>query len=116
METPQEIEVWYVLPAIRRELARSMKSSGKTQKEIAKLLGITEPAVSQYLHKKRARDLHLGKNIKAAIQKSVKKILSKKEAMGEMQKILDQINEERVVCKMHKDRHSELKNCEVCFK
>jgi len=64
---PQEVEVWYVLPAIRREFARVMKTKdvprvgedGKskqhriTQKEIAKMLGVTEPAITQYLLKKK---------------------------------------------------------------
>lgn len=64
---PQEVEVWYVLPAIRREFARAMKKKeaprkgedGKvkqhkiTQKEIAKMLGVTEPAITQYLLKKK---------------------------------------------------------------
>ncbi len=64
---PQEVEVWYVLPAIRRELARVMKTKvvqrigedGKkrehkiTQKEIAQMLGVTEPAITQYLLKNK---------------------------------------------------------------
>ncbi|TFG29782.1 hypothetical protein EU527_15360 [Candidatus Thorarchaeota archaeon] len=64
---PQEVEVWYVLPAIRRELAKMMKTKtvvrigedGKkkdhkvTQKEIAHMLGVTEPAITQYLLKKK---------------------------------------------------------------
>ncbi|MCF2137998.1 MAG: hypothetical protein K9W43_12260 [Candidatus Thorarchaeota archaeon] len=45
---PQEVEVWYILPAIRRELARAMIEAGRRQKDIARMLGITEPAVSQY--------------------------------------------------------------------
>ena len=66
---PQEVEVWYVLPALRRELAKVMKTKtvprvgedGKTkehkitQKEIAKMLGVTEPAITQYLLKKKGR-------------------------------------------------------------
>lgn len=66
---PQEVEVWYVLPALRRELAKMMKTKtvprvgedGKkkehkiTQKEIAKMLGVTEPAITQYLLKKKGR-------------------------------------------------------------
>ena len=64
---PQEVEVWYVLPAIRREFTKAMKAKevprigddGKTklhritQKEIAKMLGVTEPAITQYLLKKK---------------------------------------------------------------
>ncbi|MFW9786424.1 MAG: transcriptional regulator [Candidatus Thorarchaeota archaeon] len=66
---PQEVEVWYVLPAIRRELAKVMKTKtvqrknedGElvdhkiTQKEIARMLGVTEPAITQYLLKKKGR-------------------------------------------------------------
>ncbi|MFX1484305.1 MAG: transcriptional regulator [Promethearchaeota archaeon] len=64
---PQEVEVWYVLPAIRRELAKVMKTKVVkradedghmkdhkiTQKEIARMLGVTEPAITQYLLKKK---------------------------------------------------------------
>ena len=66
---PQEVEVWYVLPAIRRELAKVMKTKTVqradedgdkkehkiTQKEIAKMLGVTEPAITQYLLRKRGQ-------------------------------------------------------------
>jgi predicted transcriptional regulator len=45
---PQEVEVWYVIPSIRRELALTMIEKGRTQKSIAKMLGVTEPAVTQY--------------------------------------------------------------------
>jgi predicted transcriptional regulator len=61
--------VWYVLPAIRRELAKVMKTKvvvrtnddGEkadhkiTQKEIARMLGVTEPAITQYLLKKKGQ-------------------------------------------------------------
>ena len=32
MDTPQEIEVWYVLPALRREIAIALKKQGLKQK------------------------------------------------------------------------------------
>ena len=51
---PCEIITWYMLPAIRRELAiRLIEHHGCTQKEAAGLLGITSAAVSQYLARKR---------------------------------------------------------------
>ncbi|MHA1943358.1 MAG: transcriptional regulator [Candidatus Thorarchaeota archaeon] len=66
---PQEVEVWYVLPAIRRELAKVMKTKVVqradedgdlkdhkiTQKEIARMLGVTEPAITQYLLRKKGQ-------------------------------------------------------------
>ncbi|MFW9847230.1 MAG: transcriptional regulator [Candidatus Thorarchaeota archaeon] len=51
---PQEVEVWYVLPALRRELAKTMKfERGQAQKRIARMLGVTEPAVTQYMLDKK---------------------------------------------------------------
>lgn len=52
---PQEVEVWYVLPAIRRELTRTMIDKGIPQKQIAQMLGVTEPAVTQYKLNKSKR-------------------------------------------------------------
>ncbi len=52
---PQEVVVWYVLPAIRRELTRIMIQKKKPQKQIAKMLGVTEPAITQYKLKKSKR-------------------------------------------------------------
>jgi len=51
---PCESAVKYKVPAIKAELARKLKKEGKSQKDIAKLLGVTEAAVSQYLSGKRA--------------------------------------------------------------
>ena len=54
MKIPCEIIVWEVLPAIRREIAKSLiKNHSLTQREAAKKLGLTEAAVSRYLTGKR---------------------------------------------------------------
>ncbi len=50
---PCEIVVWYLLPVIRKELAGRLKEKGLTQNEIAKRMGVTPAAVSQYLNSKR---------------------------------------------------------------
>lgn len=42
-----------VLPSIRSLIAKELKDRGYTQTEIAELLDITQPAVSQYLSKAR---------------------------------------------------------------
>jgi len=51
---PQEIEVWYILPALRREMCKELVAKGMSQKSAAQLFGITEAAVSQYINGKRA--------------------------------------------------------------
>lgn len=112
---PQEIEVFYVLPAIRRELAISMKTTGKSQKEIAKLLGVTEPAISQYMSHKRASTVKFSDKIKQDIGESASRILSEITLMREMQRLLHIVRNERVVCQIHEAMGSVPNNCNVCF-
>lgn len=52
---PCEKAVWEVLPAIKARLAQEMFFLGMKQTEIAKALGTTKAAVSQYIKKKRGR-------------------------------------------------------------
>ncbi|MBI2110228.1 hypothetical protein HYT51_00405, partial [Candidatus Woesearchaeota archaeon] len=42
---PQEIEVFYIIPALRRQLAIEMKKNGLKQKRIAELLLIEDATV-----------------------------------------------------------------------
>jgi predicted transcriptional regulator len=50
---PCEVAVWRILPTIRSEIAKQLASLGLPQMVISKRLGITQPAVSQYVTKKR---------------------------------------------------------------
>ena len=111
---PQEIEVFYVLPAFRRELSFAMKSFGKSQKDIAKLLGVTESAVSQYLSSKRASFLKFDDRIKKFIHKSASRIKCEISLMRETQRLLAFARSERLVCKVHKSLGCP-SNCSACF-
>src|SRR3989344_8744526 len=89
---PQEIEVRYILPAIRRELARIfIKEHKLNQKDAAKLLGLTEAAISQYRHSKRATEVVFSENVKIEIRKSADKIVKdtnkKQRVVAEMYRI-----------------------------
>ena len=47
---PQEIEVWYVIPAIRKQLAKALVGEHKLpQKQVADIMGVSSAAISQYL-------------------------------------------------------------------
>ena len=61
---PQEIEVWHIIPAIRKELVVALKEKGNSQKKIADLLNLSEAAVSQYLKLKRAREIIFNADVK----------------------------------------------------
>ncbi|MEM5777561.1 MAG: hypothetical protein QXJ06_03880 [Candidatus Aenigmatarchaeota archaeon] len=50
--TPCENASKYILPALRVNLAKMLANNRYTQKKIAKILGVTQPAVSKYLSDK----------------------------------------------------------------
>jgi len=76
MKIPCEIIVWEVLPAIRREIAKSLiKNHSLTQREAAKKLGLTEAAVSRYLSGKRGEIKIKDEKILKEIEKSSNRIV-----------------------------------------
>jgi len=113
---PQELEVFYFIPAIRKEFSVQMKKMGKGQREIAYLFGITEAAISQYISAKRATGVKLDREVKEEIAKSADKIKNPIDSIRETQKILGFLRRSRLVCKYH---HKFLKfipkNCSVCY-
>ncbi len=118
MESPQEIEVWYVLPALRKALAEEMLKLGMTQKDIAVKLHVTESAISQYIKSKRATEMKFPADIKKMIAQSAKRISAHDSGiLKETQTLCNQIRSKDLLCKLHK-RHSkaDLKNCKVCGK
>ena len=117
MYYPQEIEVWYVLPSIRRELAKELVKYNLTQREISSKLNITESAVSQYLREKRANLVKFDNVITKAIQIGAKKIAVKDEiVMKEIQKIINLMRKNKVLCKIHHQYDKDLpENCNHCI-
>ena len=113
---PQEIEVWYVIPAIRKQIAKELKNFGKNQTEISSILGITKAAVSQYFSQKRGKNIVFSKNIELKIKNSAEKISKNPENLTiEIQKIVQEIRKSGLLCKYHKE-HSMTKNgCNVCM-
>ena len=67
MKSPCEEIVWDVLPSIRAATAEELVKRGISQKEVSRMLGITPPAVSQYLSKKRGYNIEFREDIRQAI-------------------------------------------------
>ncbi len=115
---PQEIEVWYVLPVIRKELAKSLLKFGLTQKQIAQKMNLTEAAVSQYIKEKRATLIKLDSKIIKEIEKSAKRIAKNNSSIiKEIQLINSLIWKDKTICKIHLKYDKSIKNkCNLCFK
>ncbi len=113
---PQEIEVWYVLPIIRKELVLALKKQNHSQKEIATLLNLTPSAVSQYCNAKRAKDISLPEDVKEFITKAAANIKDTKTAYQQIQKISDYIKTSKAICRIHMDVETGLSSCDICYK
>jgi len=116
MHTPQEIDVWYVLPALRREIALALVGKGLKQREIAEKLGVTEAAVSQYLKNKRARSIRLPKEIKKEIGKAANNMIKNMDCQRyEIQDLLDKTRKTGFLCEVHRKYDNVPKCCNVCL-
>jgi predicted transcriptional regulator len=69
MKSPCEVIVWDVLPSIRAAIAEELVKRGISQKEVSRMLGITPPAVSQYVSKKRGYNIQFSDDVRAAIER-----------------------------------------------
>ena len=115
---PQEIEVWYLIPALRRELTLALINTGMKQKEAAESLGITEAAVSQYIKAKRAQEVKFSKKELSEIKLAAKHI--KIDPNTTMKHIIDLTNEfkgSKAVCDIHRKQDPSIpKKCDLCMK
>lgn len=97
---PQEIEVWYIIPAIRKELAKIfIKKYKLTQEKAAKILGVSKAAVCQYMSRKRADKIKFPPRIKKEFEESAKRIIDNNQiVVKEILRLLDVIKKSRCSC------------------
>ena len=132
---PQEVEVWYVLPAIRRELAKVMKfEMSQSQKSIARMLGVTEPAVTQYMlprnKPKRSRGdrVDIPENLQPELLASAKVIVKAwsdidaednayETTTREINRLIKVMRDAGILCEIHREHcqgvHEDCKACKV---
>ncbi|MBW2972352.1 transcriptional regulator [Candidatus Woesearchaeota archaeon] len=123
MELPQEIELWYVIPAIRKALVTELKKHKMKQKDIAPLLGITEAAVSQYMRDKRASRCYEAFQkdpLKAEIKAAANRIMENNSpdsdvARREITRLCKAIKESKVICDIHRRQNPKISKCDICF-
>ncbi len=116
MDMPQELEVWYVMPALRKAFADMMLKKGLNQKEIAKKLSLGKSAVSQYIKSQRGTELKFDNKMLKIIEKSVDSVLRNKSTVREeLVSLCSIIRKEGILCCFHKSMDKKLKQCEICL-
>ena len=113
---PQEIEVWYILPAIRKEIAKELKKTGMSQVEISKILGVTKASITHYIKDKRAKNIDFPKQIMCMIKNISKELnINPENSTNKIQKIIQEIRSTGLLCKYHKQYSQIEKECTVCI-
>ena len=126
---PLELEYWFILPALRRAVAQTLKNNGLKQKEVAKILGITEAGVSQYLKGSRGvlktkedQVILFPKWVDDEVTKSCSIILEDTTDhsvfLKEMNRLLSCIRNrpEDFLCMLHNEYGIVDDDCDVCIK
>ncbi len=116
MVYPSEILFWDILPAIRREIVIELKELGIKQNEIAKTMGITPSAVSQYLKNKRG-DFEFSKEFSQKIKESAKRIKEDSSIVfNETNMLVKEFENSKAICIVCRKKNNIPENCGVCFK
>ena len=118
-----EVIVTSVLPAIRSVMTRELLNTyGLTQKEAADLLGLTQPAISQYIRESRGTKVKLLERqpkIMEMIDNLSRDIFHEKLRPRDLQvrfcEICKSIRESRIICHLHEEIYPSIAPCSECL-
>jgi predicted transcriptional regulator len=123
MLAPCEIAVRCGLPAIRAMIAKELMAKYELkQAEVARLLGVSQPAISLYYRKIRGRAINLDDDgqLKGSIEELAKRLaeqnLSHTEFISAFCCVCRKMRAKGLVCEMHKtfDPSIDVENCRLC--
>ena len=124
MSLPCEIAIKCLLPPVRALLAEELTAKhNRKQSEAAKLLGVSQPAISLYQRKIRGKAIDLKKDPEIMEQiENMANILAKenltyKEFIQLFCEICKKIRAKGLLCKMHKaiDPSVDTEKCGLCL-
>jgi len=123
MLLPCEVAVKSLVPAIRSAIARELTQTyGLKQKDVARLLGVTQTAVSKYTRHVRGTVLKIEEveEVQPKIREIVVSLanggMSKYEVAAKFCVVCEIIRQKRVMCKLCKfsDPSIDVQECFVC--
>ena len=123
MSVPCEVAVKCVLPVVRAMVAKElMASNGLKQIDVAKLLKVSQPAISLYQRNMRGKAIDLGKDeeIQLLISNMAESLSRSNPARRDLILmycgICRAIRAKGLLCELHKsfDPSVDIKECKVC--
>ena len=119
MKPPCEIVVWYVIPAIRSELAKELLNLGMKQKDVSELMDITQPAVSQYITDKRGSGIKLDDNVRQMVKDFARQLAegeaTKAQLISRTCAICKHVETEDVLNQLNIDKSDLGEDCQSCL-
>ena len=117
---PQEIEVWYVIPAIRRELSSLLtRKYGLSYNKAGEVLGVSKAAISQYNKNKRASKVTLHDKVIKEIERTAKIMArDKSKTVQEILKVLKFMRDKKLsfeFCKGGRHNHEDCQEVMVAY-
>lgn len=113
--------VWHVLPSIRKELCRHLVKEKKMKAgDAARLLGITDSAVSQYLKGKRAAKFKVNKKLMPRIKVLAERIAaagkkSTLEYIAGSCEMCREIRKSGMLCDFRRQEGMYIEGCTICI-
>ncbi|GBC69265.1 hypothetical protein HRbin01_00961 [archaeon HR01] len=122
MLLPAEIESKLTIPIMRALVARRLVTNHNfTQEQVAKSLGLTQAAVSNYLRGVRGMGVEWEsyEDVRKGVDEIVAAILEKKsrqEVAKKFNEVTMRIRKSRILCEMHKrvEPDYDVESCHVC--
>lgn len=121
MKPPCEVIVLEILPAARSYVANKLIDKGLAQVRVAQLMGLTQPAVSQYRRKMRGYNADIfekNKVLKEMMDELVDKIahgLSIEEQSLAFRDICRTVLKKGLACSLHRKHDHVLGDCNICL-
>jgi len=118
-----EVIAVQMLPTLRALIAKELTENyGLNQQEAAEKLGLTQPAISQYLRELRGYKIKLltkDKEVYLKISNICKQLandeLSYDQLVIEFCNVCKMMRKKGLICKLHKAASSKLKECNICM-
>jgi len=124
MSVPCEVAVKCVLPVVRAMVAKELMAKYRLkQTQVAKILRVSQPAISLYCRKIRGRaidlenDEDIGKQVRSVAEALAKKRLARRDLIPKYCEICKTVRAKGLLCELHKafDPTINIETCKLCY-